>query len=395
MRRLFPALLPALLLLGACGRDGGTRPRPNVLLVSIDTLRADHLTCYGYPRPTSPNIDRLAREGTLFARAYASSSWTIPSHMTMFTSLPPSLHGVDDVGRPSRPRARDLAERLREAGYQTVAFVSGPTMHAAFGFDQGFERYENTTAFANDDFTQGDATRPTAATRQRSHQDVTSPAIAAAVERWIDADARPPFFLFVHLWDPHYDYIPPPPYDTRFDPGWKGDFDFSNVEYNMAIGPDMPARALRHLVALYDGEIASTDAAVGRIVAALEQRGWLDGTLIALTADHGEEFFDHGNKGHMTTLYEEVLHVPLLFRLPNVVRAGRRSEAIVGSVHLMPTILGVAGVTPGPEAVGRDLSRHLAGDEAPPACGRSPSSPSAGASRSSLPASRTGSTSPR
>src|SRR6185369_7574690 len=101
----------------------------------------------------------------------------------------------------------------------------------------------------------------------------------------------------------------------------------------------------------YDGEIASTDAAVGRIVAALEQRGWLDGTLVALTADHGEEFFDHGNKGHMKTLYEEVLHVPLVFRLPNVVRAGRRSEAIFGSVHLMPTILGVVGVTPGPEAV--------------------------------------------
>ena len=136
------------------------------------------------------------------------------------------------------------------------------------------------------------------------------------MERWIDADARPPFFLFVHLWDPHYDYIPPPPYDTRFDPGWKGDFDFANVEYNMAISPDMPARAFRHLVALYDGEIASTDAAVGRVVAALEQRGWLDGTLVALTSDHGEEFFDHGKKGHMTTLFEEVLHVPLLFRLP-------------------------------------------------------------------------------
>ena len=366
MRRLLPAVLPALLLLGACGRDGGTAPRPNVLLISIDTLRADHLSCYGYARPTSPNIDRLAREGTLFTRAYASSSWTIPSHMTMFTSLPPSLHGVDDIGRKLDPARVTLAGRLRDAGYQTAAFVSGPTMHAAFGFDQGFERYENTTTFGADDFAQGDATHPTASTRRRSHLDVTSPAIAAAAERWIDGDARPPFFLFVHLWDPHYDYIPPPPYDTRFDPGWKGDFDFSNIEYNMAITPDMPARALRHLIALYDGEIASSDAAVGRIIVALEQRGWLDGTLVAVTADHGEEFFDHGNKGHMTTLFEEVLHVPLLFRLPNVVRSGRRSEAIFGSVHLMPTILGIAGVGAGPEAVGRDLSHHLAGDEPPP-----------------------------
>jgi arylsulfatase A-like enzyme len=131
------------------------------------------------------------------------------------------------------------------------------------------------------------------------------------VERWIDADARPPFFLFVHLWT-RIRHIPPRRSDTRFDRGGRADFDFSNVEYNMAIGPDMPARALRHLVALYDGR-SRRRRAVGRIVAALEQRGWLDGTLIALTADHGEEFFDHGNKGHMRTLYEEVLHVPLLF----------------------------------------------------------------------------------
>ena len=351
MRRLLPAVLPALLLLGACGRDGGAPPQPNVLLISIGTLRADHLSCYGYGRPTSPNIDRLAREGTLFTRAYASSSWSVPSHMTMLTSLPPSLHGVDDVGRTLDPTRVTLAERLREAGYQTVALVSGPAMDATLGFDQGFDRFESATP---------------SATRHRAYQEVTGAAVAAAAERWIDGDARPPFFLFVHLWDPNYDYIPPPPYDTRFDPGWKGDFDFSNLARNPGISPDMPARAFRHLVALYDGEIASSDAAVGRITAALEQRGWLDRTLVAVTSDHGEEFFDHGNMGHPRTLYEEVLHVPLLFRLPSAVRAGRRSEAIFGSVHLMPTILGVAGVAPGPEAVGKDLSEHLAGDDPPP-----------------------------
>ena len=116
MRRLLPALLPALVLLGACGRGGDTPARPNIILISIDTLRADHLSCYGYPRPTSPNIDRLAREGTLFTRAYASSSWTIPSHMTMFTSLPPSLHGVDDVGKRLDPARITLAQRLRDSG---------------------------------------------------------------------------------------------------------------------------------------------------------------------------------------------------------------------------------------------------------------------------------------
>src|SRR5262249_19724390 len=160
--------------------ETGTPSRPNVILISIDTLRADHLSCYGYGRPTTPNIDRLAREGTLFTRAYASSSWTIPSHMTMFTSLPPSLPGEDDIGRRRDPARITVAERFHDAGYQTAAFVSGPTMHAAFGFAQGFDRYENTTAFAADAFTQGDATRPTVTTRQHSHQEVTSPAIVAA-----------------------------------------------------------------------------------------------------------------------------------------------------------------------------------------------------------------------
>lgn len=352
MRSLPAAVLPALvLLLGACGRDTAAPPRPNVLLVSVGSLRADHLSSYGYGRPTSPNIDRLAREGTLFTRAYAASSWSVPSHMTMLTSLPPSLHGVDDVGRTLDPARVTLAERLHEAGYQTVAFVSGPTMDPALGFDQGFDRFENASP---------------AATRHRAHQEVTSPAVAAAAERFVDGDARPPFFLFVHLWDANFDYIPPPPYDTRFDPGWKGDFDFANVERNEAISPDMPARAFRHLMALYDGEIASADAAIGRIVAALEQRGWLDGTLVAVTADHGEEFFDHGRLGHRRTLYEEVLHVPLVFRLPSAVRSGRRSDAVFGAVHLMPTILGVAGIEPGGEAVGKDLSEHLGGEDPPP-----------------------------
>src|SRR5262249_98170 len=119
MRRLLPAVLPLLLLLGACRREAGTPQPPHVILISIDTLGADHLSCYCHARPTSPNIDRLAREGTLFTRAYAASSWTIPSHMTMFTSLPPSLHGVDDIGRRLDPSRITLAERFHDAGYQT------------------------------------------------------------------------------------------------------------------------------------------------------------------------------------------------------------------------------------------------------------------------------------
>ena len=358
-----PVCVGLLCLLFACA---GEKRRPNVVLISIDTLRADHVGCYGYERPTTPNIDRLAAEGTRITPAYSASSWTVPSHMTLLTSLPPALHGVDTLGKRLDPARITLAERLRDAGYQTAAFVSGPTMHAAFGFDQGFEYYHNTTNFDAADFTRSDPTFPSAKSRHRSHQEVDGPTIASDVTGWLGHAAKRPFFLFVHLWDPHYDYIPSPPYDTRFDPSWKGDFDFSNVEFNMAIGENMPARALRHLVALYDGEIAATDAVVGRIIDTLAAQGWLDDTLVVLTSDHGEEFFEHGNKGHMNTLYEEVLRVPLVFRLPGVVRENRRVDAIVGAVHVMPTILGILGVSPGPEAQGRDLSAMLRG-HAPPA----------------------------
>ncbi len=205
---------------------------PNVVLVSIDTLRADHLSSWGYARQTSPTIDRLVREGTTFTHAYSAAPWTVPSHMSMLTGLPASVHGVDRPGRTLAAAHETLAERFRDAGWNTAAFVTGPTLHAAFGFDQGFGRYENTMAFAKGDFVDDDPTLPGDAVRHRSHEVVTGPAVRTAVDRWLGTEARAPFFLFVHLWDPHYDYIPPPPWDRAFDPDYDGTFDFSHFEQN-------------------------------------------------------------------------------------------------------------------------------------------------------------------
>src|SRR5579885_767579 len=188
---------------------------------------------------------------------------------------------------------------------------------------------------------------------------------AGGGERWLDHDARPPFFLFVHLWDPHYDYIPPPPYDTRFDPDYHGDFDFSDVPFNPRINAHMPERERQHLVALYDGEIAATDAVVGALCDALKRHGWLADTLLVVSADHGEEFFDHGHKGHMRTLFEEMIHVPLVIRFPGRVPAGRRLDAVFASIHLMPTILGLLGLPAPPLAPARDLSAMLRGSPVP------------------------------
>jgi arylsulfatase A-like enzyme len=364
IRFLGTAILTALILTTTGAHSKPTARRPNVLLVSIESLRADHLSGYGYAKQTSPNIDRLGREGTVFTRSYSASSWTIPSHMTMLTSLPSIVHGVDDTGKALDPARITLAEILRSAGYQTAGFVSGPTLHAAFGFSQGFDSYEELSGLAEADYG-GDPLHVSPAW-VKSQRMVTGPRVRRAVTKWLETKAKPPFFLFVHLWDPHYDYIPPPPYDTMFDPGYRGHFDFSQVETNPLINARMPEREKQHLVALYDGEIAATDAVLEQIVQALERRGFGDNTLIVITSDHGEEFFDHGGKGHFKTLYEEVLHVPLIFHFPGRVKAGQRVDMIFDSIHLMPTILGFLKIDPGPEAEGRDFSRILAGADPPP-----------------------------
>jgi arylsulfatase A-like enzyme len=281
--------------------------------------------------------------------------------MTMFTSLPPSLHGVHRTRDRLDPARITLAQQFSDAGYQTAAFVSGPTLHPVFGFGRGFDVYDTGAASV------GKKTDAASlfAVQQRAHRAVTGPQVVASVRRWLQHDAKPPFFLFIHLWDPHYDYVPPPPYDTRFDPDYGGKLDFSNVERNPDINARMDARDRYHLVALYDGEITATDATVGEITRALETKRWLASTLVVLTSDHGEEFFEHGNKGHRKSLFEEAVRVPLIFRLPGRVAAGRRVDAVFDTVHLMPTILGVAGIAPGPEARGRDLVSVLSGKQAP------------------------------
>ena len=353
-------LLPVLPL--TCSRVSDL-PKTNIVLISIDTLRADHLSGYGYPRQTTPNLDRLAREGTVFTRAFSSSSWTVPSHMTMLTSLPALLHGVDNLGKSLDSERVTLAECLKAAGYKTAAFVSGPTLHRAFGFSQGFDLYENLSGIAKVHY--GENPLRNSLAWSIAHETVTGPRVGKRVKQWLAAKAEIPFFLFVHLWDPHYDYIPPPPYDELFDPNYQGTFDFSRFESSARINSKMPEREKYHLVALYDGEIAATDALIGDLISALEQEGFKDNTMIIVTSDHGEEFFEHGGKGHFKTLYEEVLHVPLIFHFPGRVKAAQKIHAIFGAIHLMPTILGMVGVPLGTEAKGDDLSGILRGEHPP------------------------------
>jgi arylsulfatase A-like enzyme len=368
MRPTSNALLPpwtpaaAISLLFGCGRDGaapsaasdGLPRRPDVVLVSIDSLRPDHLGCYGYRQPTSPTIDRLAEEGVRCEVALSTTSWTLPAHAAMLTGLFDSAHGVVDNGLALPQSRTTLAEALQHAGWRTAAFYGAPYLDPVFGLDQGFETYASCMSPAAED----------------SHRDVTGPRTVAAVERWLaESLAEPsprPFFLFVHLWDVHYDYRPPEGYAEKFDPGYEGALDASDLPRNPAVAADMAPRDFQHLLALYDGEIRFTDENLGAILAAIDRHDRLRDALVVVTADHGEEFFEHGGKGHQKTLFEEVVRVPLIVRWP-----GHLPRAVVRDpvrlVDLAPTILALAGVADRPSMQGRDVSPLLRGEPLPAA----------------------------
>ncbi|MBI5362304.1 MAG: sulfatase [Planctomycetes bacterium] len=335
--------------------SAGPRP-PNVLLISIDMLRADHVSAYGYTRPTTPAIDRLAQEGTLFEEHISSSSWTLPAHAALFTSLPDGIHGATDTDKALGPAATTLAERFQSAGYETVGFFAGPYLHPAFGFGQGFDRYENCTSYAKELDSEPSAQwSMDPKVMRESHADVTNPTVLARFVSWFQGRSERPFFAFVHLWDAHFDFVPPPPWDQRFDPEYKGTVDGKGFFFDERINPTMPARDLEHLIALYDGEIGWTDQHVGQICALLASRGLLDDTVVLVTSDHGTEFFEHGRKGHRQTLYDEVVHVPCVLRYPKAVPAHARVKQTTRSIDVGPTLLALAGLEAPADVIGESL----------------------------------------
>lgn len=380
----------ALLLLAACGHGGAEAP-PNILLISIDTLRADHLGCYGHERSTSPNLDELAREGVLFERALSSSSWTLPAHTTMLTGLATSAHGVcddrlwtrtDRAGRPIPPplHGRYVSELLERAGYHTAGFFTWKYLEAQFGFGPGFATWERVghSLFSHPatgpEFARlqaaGDveAMKALAAAHPELPTEDGVPTATLAVDRalaWLTAESETeaPFFLFLHLFDVHDPYTPPPPYDALFDPDYDGPIDGRRVTtQDSAVRGDMAPRDLEHLIALYDGGVAWVDAELGRLLARLAQLGLAEHTLVIVTADHGEEFFEHGHKTHRRQLHMESIHVPLLMRWPGHLPRGERIAGTVGLVDIAPTICAAAGVAAAEPMMGIDLGPIARGE---------------------------------
>jgi len=361
IRSLHRLVLALALAAGCSGAGGTSEPTPaNLVLISIDSLRADRLGCYGAERDTSPAIDALCARGVRFEHAVAPTSWTLPSHVSLLTGQPIPAHRVVHPETRIDPARTLLAEHVRARGYRTAGFVSAPFLHRSYGFSRGFDRWEN--------FGAGGAP-PSDEAHAVSHRDETAPQVVAAALDWLAAQplaGETPWFLFVHLWDVHYDFDPPAPYDRMFDPDYGGDLDASGFQENPAIHPRMPTRDLDYLRALYDGEIRWLDAQLAPLLAALEAREAEERVVLALVADHGEEFFEHGQKGHYRNLHETSLRVPFL--LVDVGRLTPRVEpGVVGLDDVAPTLLGLAGLPPLDEALGRDLSAPLLAGEPLPA----------------------------
>lgn len=318
-------------ILESVSRDVGEREAPNLILLSLDTLRADHVSAYGYARATTPFIDeRLAGGGTLFEHYVAAASSTRPSHMTMFTSLPPSVHGAtENAGiRTLPPGAVTLAERLRAGGFATAAVTENGAIDRSRGFGRGFGVYrENRDAKSAD---------------MRTGQIEQTFAEGLA---WLDRRPGERFFLFLHTYQVHNPFTPPPEYGELFaDDG---------VDSGAPTRPDWDPL-------LYDREIRYADDQVRAFVGALEARGVLQNTLLVVTSDHGEAFFEHGFVAHGANVHREVLNVPLIFVGPGV-PAGRRVAAPIPMIDLMPTLLELMGVAPGGQEMGRSQASIVRG----------------------------------
>jgi arylsulfatase A-like enzyme len=194
---------------------------------------------------------------------------------------------------------------------------------------------------------------------RKSHQDITNPVVYAAFKKWLDQNHQSKFFLFIHMWDVHFDFIPPAPYNRMFDPDYTGTVTGVDFFFNPRLNPQMPRRDLEHLIALYDGEIAWTDYHVGKIVDDLEKTGLLDQTVVVITSDHGTEFFEHGGKGHRRTLFDEVIRIPLIIRYPAVLPRGVRIHAQTHLMDVAPTVVELAGLPPMTGIMGSSLVSRM------------------------------------
>ncbi len=320
----------------------------NVILISIDTLRADHLNCYGYAADTSSHIAEFSKDTALFQQAIAQAPSTAPSHASMLTGVIPSVHNTL-VSKKSKmsDSIRPLAEILKSKGFSTASFNGGAQVSAQFGFDRGFDIYQSfsRTDYENERF------------RDRISEGIN----------WIETHKDQKFFLFLHSFEVHVPYAPDAQQLAALGSSYRGPV--PNVVTETYVRSINKKRVIlddedrRHIVDLYDSEIRGMDEAFAELDRYLRSSGLFDKTIIIFTSDHGEEFSEHGKMAtHADTLFDEVLKVPLLIKFPHQMFAGKQVQQQVRSIDILPTVLDVLHIEPDPQVQGRSLIGLLQGD---------------------------------
>lgn len=342
----------------------------NLIIMSVDSLRADHLGCYNYFRDTSPNIDKFASNAILFEHATTQGEWTVPSYASLFTSTYPSTHKVTESTDRVSDNQKLLAEVLKEHGYKTIAFTEDAGLDTIFGFDRGFDVYN----FRHSQFNYADL--------RKNWSEIE----IADIRKFLKENKDEKFFIFIQLEATHDPYLPNPPYDALFDQNYNGSMptieDFYNILYeireNEGIGlhytalqslfwllaNDQPDSYLKdyideetyfqhlsknktkvtehdHIIALYDGQIREIDDFFEKMLKELDRGEIMNKTIIILTADHGEEFYEHGYYDHFAGGYEKILHVPLIIKYPNMPEEGSRVRVDAELIDVMPTIFNI------------------------------------------------------
>ncbi len=320
---------PVILILAiggllACFTDRGSNLPPNLLLVVIDTLRFDHLSLYGYERPTSPQLEQLAARGWVFDRHVSHGAQTVPSTLSILLSRLPTEHGFvhryDGQFAKSRPVYPQefvfLAEVLMEHGYRTAAFVGNPFLSSSNSFDQGFGHFQH--AVNEDRF------------------------LVDGALSWLRENAArrdSPFMVYVHLMGVHWPYAPPRALAERYRKAGAG-----RLVYRNGPAPRVRPQDLHYTVASYDAGINVADAQVGELVSELQELGVAQNTIVVVTSDHGDEFLEHGGLGHGTTVYGELVRAPLVIVYPGKLEPGRRVSQLTQHLDLAPTLLSLAGI---------------------------------------------------
>jgi arylsulfatase A-like enzyme len=333
------------LLAGCEGKKDGDPAAPrlrgslagrNVVLIVPDSMNAQHLSCYGYHRPTSPNLDRIAQAGVRFAQACSQTSWTLSSVASLFTSLEQERHGVLRIDETLGPLPTTLAELFQKGGYRTLAIMQNEVIRKETGLDRGFELY-----------------------RFYPYNENGTKECLSFIQKLILKELKRPFFAYLHLMPPHAPYAPPEDFRNRFNPDYTGpvegtieDGGLLQKEKRSADDPDV-----LHLAALYDEYIRYIDSEIGKLIDSVEEAGRGDKFLFIITSDHGEAFMQHGKQGHNAHVYDEMIRVPLILHAPGgSLPRGAVIEPMVSVLDIFPTLVELCGI-PSPEQAmdGRSL----------------------------------------